>query len=490
MEWIAALLLAGHYVVLGVLCLFGAHRFYITALAQRRYRQPSPLARLQTLPTVTVQLPLFNERAVARRVIDAAAALDYPADRLQIQVLDDSTDDTSHIVAEGVAHHAARGVRIEHLRRSDRVGFKAGALAAALQRASGEYVAVFDADFLPEKELLRSMIQHFADPRVGMVQAQWDYLNRRDSLLTRLQGMLLDAHFTVEQTGRSAGDRFFNFNGTAGIWRRAAIIDAGGWQADTITEDLDLSYRAQLARWRFVYLRDVRCMSELPSDMNAFKSQQRRWSKGGIEVMRKLLPRLWRTPIAPAQRLEGTVHLTSNLSHLLILLDGLFFLIPAVMLRQSIIPFPPVWVDLVLFTFGGLSHVYFYLGAQASLGRSVLAQAWQVPLLMATSIGLSRNNGVGVLEALLGRRTAFVRTPKQGAKARPDYFVAVSRVGEALEVAVGLIYVWATLWCVQQQVYMAVPFMAMFAFGFLYTGVSSIVAQLERRRPRAVVALT
>ncbi|MEO0973801.1 MAG: glycosyltransferase family 2 protein, partial [Pseudomonadota bacterium] len=391
---------------------------------------------------------------------------------------------------EAVAHHAARGVRIEHLRRSDRVGFKAGALAAALERASGEYIAVFDADFLPEKDLLRSMIQHFADPRVGMVQAQWDYLNRNDSLLTRLQGLLLDAHFTVEQTARSARDHFFNFNGTAGIWRHQAIVDAGGWHADSITEDLDLSYRAQLARWKFTYLRDVRCMSELPGEMSAFKSQQRRWSKGGIEVMRKLLGRLWREPITLGQRLEGTVHLTSNLAHLIILVDCLFFLIPAIIARQAIGPFPPLWVDLVLFTFGGLSHVYFYLGAQAALGRNLWHSWWQVPLLMATTIGLSRSNGQGVLEALLGHRTSFVRTPKRGNEGRTGYAVRFSGAGEMLEVTLGVVYAWACVWCWQHGVYLALPFMIMIAGGFLFTGLSSLATARERRRPEVVATGT
>ena len=475
MEVLAALLLVAHYALITLLCVFGAHRIYVTLQSRKRYRTPQPDSEFDELPTMSVQLPLYNEQFVAARLIDAAAQLDYPRDRLHIQVLDDSTDDTVAIAAKRVSYWRAQGINIDHVRRENRSGYKAGAMAAALPEAHGEFIAVFDADFLPYPDMLHKLVHHFTDPQVGMVQAQWDFLNRGHSFLTRLQGMMLDAHFSIEQTARHGLGVFFNFNGTAGIWRKSAIEDAGGWQADTITEDLDLSYRAQLAGWRFVYAKDTRCMSELPEDMNAFKNQQHRWTKGGTEVMRKLLPTIWRAPIAFKVKLEATFHLASNLTHFLLLIDSLFFLIPAVVLRQDILPYPPIWVDGALFTFGAMSQMFFYLSGQHSLGRNLWPQLWLVPGLMAASIGLSRNNGRGVFEALIGHKTGFVRTPKQGDQVSAlSYLKTLSSAGSGLELALGLAYTLAALWCVYDGVWFALPFLVMFAFGFSYTGWLSI----------------
>ena len=280
MEWLAAFFLVGHYVLLVSLCVFGIHRFHITFQANHRYKQPLPADEFTELPVVTIQLPLYNEKFVVQRLIDAAVAIDYPKNLLQIQVLDDSTDETSSIVAARISHYQSEKVWIEHHHRADRTGFKAGALAAANESVAGEFVAIFDADFVPPSNFLLDTIHYFTDKEVGMVQGRWDYLNRSDSLLTRIQGVMLDAHFSIEQAGRNAQNAYFNFNGTAGIWRQSAIEAAGGWQADTLTEDLDLSYRAQLMGYQFVYLRDLQCMSELPADMIAFKSQQHRWGEG------------------------------------------------------------------------------------------------------------------------------------------------------------------------------------------------------------------
>ena len=509
MDWIAVFLLVGHYSLLIALCVFGAHRFITTYHARRLYQSPDGHPQFVDLPLVTVHLPLFNEQFVAQRLIDAIAQLDYPTHLLQIQVLDDSTDSTIELIAQRVAHYRRQGLPIEHIHRSDRRGYKAGALNDAMVSTRGEFIAVFDADFVPSPDWLMKVVHHFSNPKIGMVQTQWDYLNRKDSLLTRLQGIMLDAHFGVEQAARYASGAFFNFNGTAGMWRRTAIEDAGGWQADTITEDLDLSYRAQLVGWQFVYLRNVRCLSELPANMNAFKNQQRRWSKGGVEVMLKLLARIWRvklpepsTSSVPSRRrawsikLEASLHLASNLTHLLILIDSVVFLIPAVVLRQNILPYPPIWVDFILFTFGGLSHLYFYLSAQGVLGRPVWRQLWLVPLLMATSIGLSRSNGSGVFEALRRQKSPFVRTPKIGttgtfadsdiepseapskATEAVSYLRQFTLSGEAVEVLLGLCYVLTTIWCVQNQVYLALPFMALFAIGFLYAGTASLRERL------------
>ena len=485
MEWLAAILLVGHYLILGSLCVFGLHRLYITFQANNRYVQPEPLGQFDELPVVTLQLPLYNEKFVVQRLVDAAAAIDYPAHLLQIQVLDDSTDETSALASARIAHHREAGVWIEHYQRAERTGFKAGALAQANDQVGGEFIAIFDADFIPPPNFLLSTIHYFTDEAIGMVQGRWDYLNRTDSLLTKIQAVMLDAHFGIEQAGRNAQSAFFNFNGTAGIWRKDAIAAAGGWQADTLTEDLDLSYRAQLAGYRFIYLRDLQCMSELPADMVAFKSQQHRWAKGGTEVMLKLLGTILRAPVSKTVKLEATVHLLSNLSHLLIFIDCLVFLIPAIVLRQTILPYPPIWVDLALFCFGGLSHFYFYLSAQANLGYSIWRKIWLVPILMATTVGISRSNGRGVFDALLGRKSPFVRTPKQGERKDKhfnlSYLSRLTAGGQTIECALAACYLATLTWCLTNQIYEATPFLAIFSFGFFYTGSASLRTALHSR---------
>ena len=489
MEWFAAFFLVGHYVLLVSLCVFGIHRFHVTFQANHRYKQPLPTTQFTELPVVTIQLPLYNEKFVVQRLIDATVAIDYPRHLLQIQVLDDSTDETSTIAAARISHHRSEKVWIEHHRRTDRTGFKAGALSAANGSIAGEFVAIFDADFVPPSNFLRDTIHYFTAKKVGMVQGRWDYLNRSDSLLTRIQGLMLDAHFSIEQAGRNAQQAFFNFNGTAGIWRHSAIEAAGGWQADTLTEDLDLSYRAQLAGYQFVYLRDLQCMSELPADMIAFKSQQHRWAKGGTEVLRKLLGRLLSAPVRFTTKAEAAIHLLSNLSHLIILLDCVVFLIPAIVLRQSILPYPPIWVDAALFFFGGLSHFYFYLSAQKNLGQRVWRNVLLVPLLMATTVGISRSNGRGVFDALIGHKSPFIRTPKQGQTTdqKQDQSFARSYLsklkvgGEIIECIFSLCYLLALAWCISNQIFEATPFLAIFCFGFFFAGSSSLHSALQTK---------
>src|SRR5205085_6120384 len=278
---------------LAILCLYGLHRYHLVHLYYK-YRRNTPQAQacFRELPVVIIQLPMYNEPAVVRRVIDATCRIEYPRDRLEIQVLDDSTDETREWATQAVARWREAGFDIHHIHRTNREGYKAGALAEGLRKARGEFVLIFDADFVPPADILQKTIHYFTHPRVGMVQARWEHLNRDQSLLTKTQAILLDGHFVVEHGARSRSGRFMSFNGTAGMWRRSCIEEAGGWQHDTLTEDLDLSYRAQLAGWKFIFLPDVVTPAELPVDMNGFKSQQHRWTKGSVQTCKKLLPRI------------------------------------------------------------------------------------------------------------------------------------------------------------------------------------------------------
>jgi cellulose synthase/poly-beta-1,6-N-acetylglucosamine synthase-like glycosyltransferase len=321
------LTLAAYFFVLIILAVYGWHRYYLVYLYMRhRDREPRPGPPLDPPPPVTIQLPLYNEMYVADRLIDAVCRIKYPADLLEIQVLDDSTDETRGIAEQAVRRFAAQGVDIKYLHRSNRTGYKAGALEAGLRQARGEFVAIFDADFIPTPDFLERLMPHFADSNVGMVQARWGHINQDYSLLTKIQSILLDGHFVLEHGGRNRAGRFFNFNGTAGVWRRRAIDEAGGWQHDTLTEDLDLSYRAQLRGWRFVFVSDVIAPAEVPVEMNAFKSQQHRWAKGSVQTCRKLLPRILAADVPLAVKAEAFFHLTANFNYpLMCVLSVLMF---------------------------------------------------------------------------------------------------------------------------------------------------------------------
>src|SRR5712691_5770650 len=307
------LILAAYFFVLIILAVYGWHRYYLVFLYMRnRDREPRPGPQLDPLPVVTVQLPLYNEMYVADRLIDAVCRIEYPRELLEIQVLDDSTDETRSIAELAVRRFAAQGIDIKYFHRTARTGYKAGALEAGLKVARGEFIGIFDADFIPTPDFLTRLIPHFRDPKIGMVQARWGHINEDYSLLTKIQAILLDGHFILEHGGRNRGGRFFNFNGTAGVWRRTAIEEAGGWQHDTLTEDLDLSYRAQLAGWEFVFVPGLIAPAEVPVEMNAFKSQQHRWAKGSIQTCRKLLPRILRSNLPWGVKAEAFFHLTAN----------------------------------------------------------------------------------------------------------------------------------------------------------------------------------
>jgi cellulose synthase/poly-beta-1,6-N-acetylglucosamine synthase-like glycosyltransferase len=464
-----SLLLVLYYVTLGTLALYGVHRALLLVEWWRSRDRGRPLpAPPERWPRVTVQLPLFNERFVAERLLAAAARLDYPRDRLEIQVLDDSTDETSQIVARRVAALATSGLDIRCLHRNERIGYKAGALAAGMAVATGELLCVFDADFEPLPDFLRRTVPHFAAPEIGMVQARWSHRNRDRSLLTRVQAILLDGHFVVEQTARHRSGCFFNFNGTAGVWRRAAIEDAGGWSADTLTEDLDLSYRAQLAGWSFLYLPDLTVPSELPADVNAFKGQQHRWSRGSVQTARKLVPRVLRARLSRRVRAEALVHLTNNLSYpLMILLSLLVF--PAMVLRQGDAPWRLLAVDLPLFLAATVSVSLFYAAGQAAIGRPRRETLRRLPLVLAVGIGLAVHNTGAVLGGLVVDGGVFHRTPKTGEEpvcGGGAYRLSrkLSLYGEGLMtlyllVCTGLAVAW--------EMWRSLPFLVLFLQGYL-----------------------
>lgn len=481
METTGQLLAAIYLAIFGALSLFGAHRVLMVWLYLRhRKHPPVPGGTFLQPPRVTVQLPLFNEKYVAERLLEAAAALDWPKDRLEIQVLDDSTDETRELVARKVAELRARGADIVHLHRERRDGFKAGALEAGMARAGGEFIAIFDADFVPAPDFLRRTVDHFTDPRVGMVQARWGHLNRGGSLLTALQAIFLDGHFLLEHTARHRSGRFFNFNGTAGIWRARAIEEAGGWQHDTLTEDLDLSYRAQLAGWKFVFLADTLVPAELPAEMNAFKTQQHRWTKGALENCRKLLPAIWRSRAPLKVKLEATVHMTANLAYLLMLLVSLL-LVPVLAFRLRRPDTGFIWIaDLLILLAATVSVLVFYGLSQAVQGPRRLARSLPLlPPLLALGIGISLNNALAVLEGLAGRKSPFVRTPKHGS-ARGTAYKARAGWLPIAELALGLYLLAAVFLTAAHGLWASAALVALFSGGFLYVGASSTLGLLSR----------
>lgn len=412
------LLTALHFLALLGLCLYGAHRLWlIKSLCFDRLSDPpvpSPLTPGELFPLVTVQLPLYNERFVARRLIDAAASLDWPADRLEIQVLDDSSDDTAVIVDERVALWRGRGVEIMVVRRDNRSGYKAGALAYGMTLARGELLALFDADFIPGPDFLRSTVPWLRDGKVGMVQARWGFCNAEHSWFTGVQSLLLGPHFSIEHRVRYLKGLFFNFNGTAGVWRRSAIEDAGGWQSDTVTEDLDLSYRAQLAGWRFVYRDECQVPSELPVTVGALRSQQQRWAKGSIQTARKILPRLFAARLPLAVKLEAAAHLAANLYWLLGIV-AMLTLYPAVIWRVGIGLHQILRVDLPLFLATSGAIMGYFLLYAAKSGTLRLSQLFLLPAL---TIGLAPGISLSVLKGMFSFGGEFERTPKFGVRGR------------------------------------------------------------------------
>jgi cellulose synthase/poly-beta-1,6-N-acetylglucosamine synthase-like glycosyltransferase len=473
-----------YFVVMVILATYGLHRYTLVYnYFKHRQNVPGPPPEISAWPKVTVQLPIYNERYVIERLVEAVAQFDYPREMLEIQVLDDSTDETQAVARNCVKRHRALGVPITYLHRDNRQGFKAGALQEGLKTATGEFVAIFDADFIPPADFLRRTVPYFLEPKLAMIQTRWSYINRNYSALTEVEAILLDGHFAIEHSSRFRTGLFFNFNGTAGIWRRVAIDDAGGWQHDTLTEDTDLSYRAQIRGWRFLYLPEIDCPSELPVEMTAFKTQQARWAKGLMQTAMKVLPRVFRADVPLAAKAEAFFHLTGNITYPLMVFLSII-LLPAMIVRFNQGWFQVMVIDLPLFLASTCSISSFYLAAE----RALYPKTWKrtflyLPFVMAVGIGLSVGNAFAVLEAIFGVKSEFVRTPKyrveSGAKQTGPRTKKAYRKGAGFmpftEVFLGVYFAAAVVYTIQNENYATVPFFLLFVWGYLYTGLMSLV---------------
>jgi len=485
MTLLETLILGSYFFVLVLLGLYGWHRYYLVyAYHKNKDRAPGPPPAWRgPLPPVTIQLPLYNEMYVVDRLLKATARIDYPKELLEIQILDDSTDETTEVARRGAEALAEQGFDVRLIHRMDRSGYKAGALDAGLKVARGEFVAIFDADFVPSRDFLMRTVPYFQDEQIAMVQARWGHVNAGYSTLTGVQAILLDAHFVLEHGSRNRAGHFFNFNGTAGIWRREVIPAAGGWQHDTLTEDLDLSYRAQLLGWKFLFLPDLVAPAELPVEMNAFKSQQHRWAKGSIQVCLKLLPRILQSDQPFGVKAEAFLHLTANFNYLLMSALSLL-MFPSMVIRYNMGWYEMLLIDVPLFFAATASVVNFYVVSQRELYPDWKARLRHVPVLMAVGIGLAVNNTRAVLEALLGHQTAFARTPKYGVERGSDAWVGKKYMqGAALqpliETGLGVYFTATVFYALANGLYGSLPFLMLFQGGFLYMGLMSFIQQFS-----------
>lgn len=487
--------------IIGIYCLFhtfilaySISQLYLAFVYRKREKgqrqnafEPDPINR----PVVTIQLPIFNEKYVVERLLKATTSIRYPKEKLEIQVLDDSTDETKELTKKLVAEYADQGFRIFHITRPDRKDFKAGALQYGMERCAGEFIAIFDADFVPRSDFLERTLPHFSEPNVGVVQSRWAHLNEDYSLLTKLQSYALNAHFTIEQTGRSLEGHFINFNGTAGIWRKTTIEDAGGWEGDTLTEDLDLSYRAQLKKWRFVYLQDLESPAELPAEMNALKSQQYRWAKGAAECVTKNLSRVFRAShLKMKNKLFAFFHLMNSFIWVCLLCSGMLlipFLYSVENLEGGQAFLGALWVYHVSF----FALLFFYATANASISlkspKDYFKFVLSYPAFLSLSMGLSLHNAKGVILGYLGVKSAFVRTPKfniinKGDNIKGKQYVSFKlSLISLLEIICFGYFCWGAWITFQMKNFVAMPFMVMQAFGFATVIYYSIAHSLKAK---------
>jgi len=474
-------LLIPYFLVMIILSFYGIHR-YTMCYRYFKYKKnynPNPVKHFEELPRVTIQLPMYNEQYVLERLVEAVCGMEYPREKLEIQVLDDSTDESQEVARKIVERYAAQGQPIQYIHRTNRHGFKAGALDEGLKVAKGEFVAIFDADFVPPKDWIMQVIHHFAEPDVGMVQTRWAHLNRDYSLLTRVEAILLDAHFIIEHGSRVRTGEYFNFNGTAGMWRCKAISDGGGWQHDTLTEDTDLSYRSQMAGWRFKYLPHVECPSELPIEMSAFKTQQARWAKGLIQVSIKLLPKIFSSEMTPKRKLESIYHLTANIAYPLMVIMTVL-IVPVTIVKALQGWYVMLLFDVPIFTASTASVAVFYILSQ----RELFPNHWKksilyMPMLMAIGIGLTVTNSKAVMEAIFGIQSSFVRTPKfavakKGEKSKANKYRKRLKLAPYIELLLGGFFACAIVYSLMCGNFFTPPFFLIFVVGFWYTGFMSI----------------
>ncbi|MGC8894057.1 MAG: glycosyltransferase [candidate division WOR-3 bacterium] len=474
-----------YIIILSFLVAFSFRAFWLYYLYRKHrgsWRTRTP-EQLDEWPRVCVQLPMYNEYTVAERIIRAAAALDYPRDKLEIQVLDDSDDETVDLVRKVVSELAAGGLNIRLVHRGSREGYKAGALKHGLSLSDAELFAVFDADFLPPRDFLRKTVPHFQDPDIGAVQTRWGYANDLSSPLAMLQAVVLDGHFVVEQFVRNREGLFMIFNGTGGIWRAKAIRDAGGWESDTITEDADLSYRAQLAGYRILYLPDVVCPSELPLDVNALKSQQRRWTKGGVQTMRKILPRVMSAKLPFKVKLEAFFHLSGNLAYPAMLVLACLTL-PVLLIKTFSDSYNWYFALAGCFIVGAFGFPLLYITALRDVYPDWTKRAWFVPFMMSLAMGISLNNAAAAMEGLFKNGGVFARTPKWGTSNAGLYKLAERRSQAICEIILGIYMLATYIYCIIMTQLILVPFVGLYAIGFLTTGFHSY---LSTRQAEALV---
>ena len=481
---IEPIILATYIISLSILFLFASHGYsmvyyYFKTFGKRIEDLSEEELTLTEYPEVTIQLPLYNEKYVICRLIDAIIRLDYPKDKLEIQVLDDSTDETVEIAKEHIQQYIDQGYDIKHVHRTHRNGYKAGALKEGLETAKGEFVAIFDADFIPRKKFLKRTLPYFTkDKKLGLVQTRWEHLNRDYSLITKTEAIALDGHFVIEQAVRNRAGFFINFNGTGGIWRKECIFDAGNWEADTLTEDLDLSYRAQMKGWKFKYLVNFTSPAELPADVNSLKSQQFRWTKGAIETAKKIFPRVLRSNLPFKMKVQSFIHLCSNLAYPFILIAGLLNL-PILLIKESG-QYDDVYKFMSIFIFAFISSFIFYLYSQKDVYPDWQKRIIYFPVFLAGSMGLSVNNSIAVFEGLINKKSEFVRTPKFKIMDNKDSWADKKYLTKKISIATiveSLLSIYCFVGVVMSVVYAqiaALPFQLMFCLGFGMMGFLSI----------------
>lgn len=467
------IILTLYFVVLAIISLYGIHRYFLIFLYLKgRKKVIKPKGYFSELPKVTIQLPIYNEKFVCERLINSVCQIDYPQDKLEIQVLDDSTDETQEILKKLVKKYQEKGINIKYLHRNIREGYKAGALQEGLMKAEGDFIAIFDADFIVPKEFLLKTIHYFTDEKVGMVQARWGHINRNYSLLTRLQAILLDGHFIIEHIARSYNNLFFNFNGTAGIWRKKALLQAGGWDGSTLAEDLDVSLRVQLLGWKFVYLPNYVVYAELPIEISSFKAQQYRWAKGGVQTAKKMLGIILNSKISFKQKLESFFHLTANFSFpLMLILIVVAF--PAAIIRYGLNFKHILMIDFPLFFFSAFSFFLFYLITQKELTPNWKKEIKYIILAMSLGAALAINNSVAVFEALLKLNSEFIRTPKYGITEekkfiKERYTLNFKNSIHYLETAFTFYLLIGIIAVLFHQVFLTLPFLLFFQIAYFY----------------------